>query len=121
MAKKKWKIIDNKRYLIKSGSGYNQEPYNEVIATIICQRLGINHIPYTLMMINDYPYCACENFITIDTEFVLAYDLMKSMKKENSISTYRHYINTAKEYGINCIEERINEMLIFRLYSRKRR
>ena len=111
--KKKWKIIDGKRYLIKSGSGTTQqEPYNEVIATIICRRLGINHIPYTLTMINDYPYSACENFITKDTEFVSAYDLMKSEKKENHISTYRHYINVATENGIDDIEERVNEMLV---------
>lgn len=32
--RKKWKIIDGKRCLIKSGNTFNnQEPFNEVIAT----------------------------------------------------------------------------------------
>lgn len=32
--RKKWKIIDGKRYLIKGGNTFNnQEPFNEVIAT----------------------------------------------------------------------------------------
>ncbi|MBO5126807.1 MAG: excisionase, partial [Clostridia bacterium] len=40
--KKRWKIIDGRRCLIKAGSGpYMQQPFNEVIATKIMERLGI--------------------------------------------------------------------------------
>lgn len=40
--KKKWTIIDGKRFLVKGGSGATQqEPYNEVIASKIMDRLGI--------------------------------------------------------------------------------
>ena len=47
---KRWKIIDGKRCLLKSGSApFRQQPFNEVIASHILDRLGIDHIPYTLI------------------------------------------------------------------------
>ena len=46
--KKKWKIIDGKRVLLKDSSApYRQEAYNEVLASEIANRLGIPHVPYT--------------------------------------------------------------------------
>jgi len=46
--KKKWIIADGKRKLVKGGSEpWRQEPYNEVIASVIMRRLGIPHVPYT--------------------------------------------------------------------------
>ncbi|MDR0948561.1 MAG: hypothetical protein LBM69_03475 [Lachnospiraceae bacterium] len=45
--RKKWLIQDGIRYLIKGGSNpFWQEPYNEVIASEICRRLGITHELY---------------------------------------------------------------------------
>ena len=43
--KKRWKIIDGKRILIKGGSNpFRQEPYNEVVASKVADVLGIPHI-----------------------------------------------------------------------------
>lgn len=42
--KKTWIIKNNKRYLLKGG--YKNElmqPFNEVLASMICERLGFNH------------------------------------------------------------------------------
>ena len=42
--KKKWKISAGKRVLIKGGSDpFRQEVYNEVIASLIAEKLGIDH------------------------------------------------------------------------------
>jgi len=58
--KKKWAIIDGKRCLVKGGSGaIQQEPYNEVLASRLMKRLGIPHVPYTLMIQEEYPYSGC--------------------------------------------------------------
>ena len=47
--KKRWKIINGKRCLLKSGSEpFRQQPFNEVIASKIMERLGINHVPYDI-------------------------------------------------------------------------
>ena len=48
--KKRWKIIDGKRCLIKGGSNpFRQQPFNEVIAAGLMERLDIPHVPYTVV------------------------------------------------------------------------
>ena len=82
--KKKWLATDGKRCLIKGGSGATrQEPYNEVLASAICRRLKIPHIPYTLSVIDEYAYSVCEDFITSETELVSAWHIMQTQKKPN--------------------------------------
>lgn len=111
--KKKWKIIDGKRCLIKAGSGATQqEPYNEVFASKICERLGIDHIPYSLTIQEEYPYSVCENFITSETELISAWYIMQTRKKENHVSVYQHYVNCCKELGIPGIEDSLNKMIV---------
>ncbi len=111
--KKKWKIIDGVRVLLKSGSGATQqEPYNEVIASAICKRLGIDHIPYRLLMQNEYPFSACDNFVTKDTEFVSAWSIYKTAKKQNHISVYRHFLDCAETLGIPDMEDSVNKMIV---------
>ena len=48
--RKRWDIEkDGSRTLVKAGqSPYMQEPVNEVIATLLCERLGIPHVKYSL-------------------------------------------------------------------------
>lgn len=74
---KKWCIKkDGKRVLYKSGSGSEQlEPFNEVLAYEICQRLGIPHVEYTLSFIQRKHFSICNNFINKDTELITAYQL----------------------------------------------
>lgn len=111
--KKKWKIIDDKRVLIKSGSGATQqEPYNEVFASKICERLGISHIPYSLMLQENYPYSICENFITPDTELISAWYVMQTKKKENDVSVYQHYLNCCERLEIPDVDEFIDKMIV---------
>lgn len=111
--KKKWKIIEGKRCLIKSGSPIiYQEVYNEVFTSIVCEALNIPHIPYKLMMIDEYPYSVCENFVTPNTELVSAWYVMQTPKKENHVSVYHHYINCCKKLGIMDIEKAVDQMIV---------
>ena len=110
--KKKWVIADGKRHLIKSGSGATrQEPYNEVLASAIMRRLGIPHIPYTLAMIDGYPYSVCEDFITRDTELISAWHITQTEKKPNNSSLHQHYIKCCTDLGINGAVKAIDQML----------
>lgn len=111
--KKRWKIIDGKRCLIKAGSNpYMQQPFNEVIASRIMDRLGIPHVPYTLLWDDEKPYSVCEDFITIDTELVGAWRVMKTKKKDSSTSVYRHYLNCCEEFGIKDIMHSVDQMIV---------
>lgn len=111
--KKKWTIIDGKRCLIKGGSGaIQQEPYNEVIASCLMDRLQVSHVVYRLILQNDYPYSVCEDFITPDTELVPAWHIVQTLKKENHHSSYQHYLRCCAELGIPEIQHALDQMLV---------
>ncbi len=110
--RKKWKIIDGKRCLIKGGSGAaRQEPYNEALASRIMDRLDIPHVSYSLLLEEDYPYSVCEDFITPDTELISAWNIMKTAKKLNHVSVYRHYLDCCSRLGIGGAKDAVNRML----------
>lgn len=117
--KKKWMILGGKRCLLKGGSGATcQEPYNEVLASCICGRLGIPHVPYTLMMNPDseetgsYPYSVCGDFITSDTELISAWYIMQTEKKPNHVSVYRHYLDCCGKLGVPGVREAVDRMIV---------
>lgn len=111
--KKKWAIIDGKRCLVKGGSGATQqEPYNEVLASQIMERLHIPHVAYSLLIEDDYPYSVCEDFITSDTELISAWHIMQTAKKANHVSVYRHYLDCCERLGIPNVVVATNQMLV---------
>ncbi len=111
--KKRWKIIDGKRCLIKAGSNpFMQQPFNEVIASKIMERLGISHVRYELMWDDGVPYSVCEDFITPDTELVSAWRVMQTQKKDNSTSIYRHYLNCCEQLGVRNIVQAVDRMIV---------
>lgn len=101
---KRWKIIVGKRCLLKSGSTpFRQQPFNEVIATLVMNKLGIEHIPYTITWIDSKPYSVCEDFVTKDTELISAWRVLQLRQKESHESSYLHYVNICKELGIDIV------------------
>ena len=111
--KKRWKIINGKRCLIKGGSNLErQQPFNEVIASKIIDRLGIAHVPYDIVWEDGEPYSVCEDFVTSDTELVTAWRIMQTQKKDNSTSVYRHFINCCESLGAQEIIPALDRMLV---------
>ena len=110
--KKKWKIMNGKRCLIKGGSNpAQQEPFNELLATAVMKRLNIPHIPYSLMWDDGLPYSVCEDFITSDTELISAWHILNSQKKANHLSQYQHFINCCESLGIKDAVQSLDQML----------
>ncbi|MEY8438849.1 HipA domain-containing protein [Anaerotruncus colihominis] len=111
--KKRWKILNGKRCLIKGGSNpFRQQPFNEVIAAEIMERLGIDHIPYAVMWNEDAPYSVCEDFVTADTELVGAWRIMQTQKKDNSTSVYQHFVNCCKALGAPNVVPSLDRMIV---------
>ena len=111
--KKRWKIIDGKRCLIKGGTApFMQQTFNEVIASEIMDKLNIFHIPYYLLWDEGVPYSVCDDFVTSDTEFVSAWRVMQTAKKDNNTSVYQHYINCCESLGISNIKHSIDQMIV---------
>jgi hypothetical protein len=110
--RKKWKIIDGNRCLIKGGSEPAvQEPFNEAIATIIMHRLGVPHAHYDILWDKGIPYSVCEDFITSETELVSAWHIFQTQKKSNNVSAYQHFLDCCHTLGIPGARDSIDKML----------
>ena len=111
--KKRWKIIDGKRCLVKGGSNpFRQQPFNEVIAAGIMKRLNIPHVPYRVMWNQDAPYSVCEDFVSSDTELVPAWRIIQMRKKANNISVYEHFVRCANTLGIPNVIPFLDRMIV---------
>ena len=111
---KKWKIINNKRCLIKGGNSLNnQEPYNEVIASKLYERLLAEdeYVPYFLVEDEGKTYSCCETMISTSEELVSDMNIDSTMKLRGNQSLYEHYILCCKNLGIPDTEDKINKML----------
>jgi len=110
--KKRWCIIDGKRYLIKGGSGvYQQEPFNEVIASRLMELLGVPHVEYSLIRQGNEWYSICEDFIGRDTELVSGFYVSQSVRRKNHHSSWQHYLECLQELGIRDGALRMKQML----------
>ena len=111
--KKRWKIIDGKRCLVKGGSNpFRQQPFNEVIAAGIMERLGIPHVPYAVTWNKGAPYCVCEDFVADDTELVPAWRIIQTRKKDNSTSVYQHFVNCCESLGVKDVVPFLDRMIV---------
>lgn len=108
--KKSWVIQNSKRYLLK-GAYKNEvmQPFNEVLASKICERLNIKHTHYDLEIISDKVVSKCECFIDKDTELVPASQILNNCHKDNA---YEEYIEILESHGINNARERLEDMFI---------
>lgn len=100
--KKKWVIdTDGKRCLHKGGSGlFQQEPFNETLATIISKNLNFDYVPYRIIENKENYFSSCPNFLKPNEEFIPAGYLLKIKQKDNSISYYEHFLNCCEIFDL---------------------
>ncbi len=111
--RKRWAILDGKRCLVKAGSGpFQQQPFNEVIASKMADRLGIPHIPYTLLWDDGISYSVCEDFVTPGTELIPAWRVMQTQKKDNQTSVHQHYRNCCEKLGVPGSTHALDQMMV---------
>lgn len=111
--RKKWKIIDGRRVLVKAGVGFaNQEPYNEVIATELHRRLlePGTYVEYSLLTEDRRVYSACENMLATDEELISAYDLIRKRKQSNNESDLMFYVRCCEELGLTGVLDSLAQM-----------
>ena len=111
--KKKWKIIEGKRCLLKGGSPpFYQEPLNEVIASAVMKRLGIPHVPYTLLWDNNTPYSVCEDFIDNRTDLISAHQICGAKPFAEGDDLYDHFRECSRILGIPDVQNSLDRMLV---------
>ena len=100
---KRWRVVDGERVLFKGSTRFGQEPFNEAIATRICEALGIPHVDYCVSWIDGRPYSVCPDFITGRTELVTAYRVMMTRRRRNDESLHTHYVRCCADLGIDIV------------------
>lgn len=111
--KKKWKIADGRRVLIKGGSGMaQQEPFNEVVASAVCRRLNIPHVDYSLLWEDGKPYSVCANMTSDRQDLVSAYALYTSAQRPDGISAFDHFLARCEALGIPNARKFLSQMIV---------
>ena len=113
MLKKAWIIENGTRYLLKGG--YKDEllqPFNEVLASEICRRLGFSHVEYSLDTYKDIVVSKCPCFINKDTELITCYQIRNDMKRYDNVRDYEEYIKILEEHGIIDARVKLENMYI---------
>ena len=112
---KRWKIINGDRYLIKAGGRMiNQEPFNEVIATKLYERIlnEDEYVKYEIIYDKERALSICKNFITKNTELIPAWKINEYYEKKSSENKYDHYIRCLKELNILNANLLVDKMLV---------
>jgi hypothetical protein len=110
--KKRWKVSDGRRCLIKGGSNpFHQEPLNEVLASALLHRLRIPRVAYTLMWEDNKPYSVCEDFITPETELVSAIQIFGTKPFAEGSDRYAHFLDCCDALRIPGMRDHLDQML----------
>ncbi len=109
-----WTIEGGKPKLYKLGSGLQQEPYNEVVATNLYKRLLARgeFVHYKLAKRGSLTYSVCSNFLQSNEEFIPAAWVSKLNEQKNHESKYSHYVNCCEELGVEGVQSSISHMII---------
>jgi len=114
---KRWKIINGDRYLVKAGSKIlNQEPFNELIATKLYERLLNNgeYVKYDVIYDNESERTVsiCRNFINKETELIPAWKINEYYEFLEGENKYSHYIRCLENLGIVNANLLVDKMII---------
>lgn len=117
---KKWVIEQDKRRLLKRGSGTSQQAVNEHFASMIHARQGkFPFVQYDLVHFNGgmgtQIGCICDCFATEELEFIPAIDVIESQKKRNDLSYFQHFINLCGHNGLDT--EAVRAFLEYQILS----
>lgn len=117
MLKKTWIVGDDgKRYMLKgSYKEKGMEPFNEVLASMICDVLKLEHVEYSLEILNGKVLSKCECFIDKNTELLSAFSILKYNKIDMTIknrNVYEAYVEILKSKGLENVEVNITKMFV---------
>lgn len=110
---KKWSIVNGQRVLVKGGSVLGQEPYNELIGSMLCKCFGVSHVAYQVVSDLDSVYSVCPCCVSCHEDMVSAYDVLHDL---HIISKCRwqdvdQYISFCEDYGVSDIRSHIGQMV----------
>ena len=111
---KRWVCRNGKRLLLKGGTQYGQEPYNEVVATALHRRLLTNgcFVPYKLEGEGATALSSCANFLTDEEEFVPALYVERHLERDTRLNDYEHYLACCEALGAHAAASSLDRMIV---------
>lgn len=104
---------DRTSYLVKAGSvSAHQEPLNEVLVSVFCEKLNkIACVKYELCVEGVVMCSKCDNFVTVDTDFVPASYIYVHEKRKDGVSVLEHLLKMCEFYDIPDAEDYLNWLI----------
>lgn len=92
----------------------NQEPFNEVVATKLYERIlnDDEYVKYEIIYDNERAVSICKNFITPNTELIPAWKINEYFSFKDNEDKYEHYIRCLNELKIPNAKTLIDKMLV---------
>ncbi len=111
---KRWICKNEERRLLKGGTLLEQEPYNEVVATNLFERILApkEFVPYGLEEWGGAVVSSCPNFLRADEEFIPALYVSEMKRQPERRSSYRHYVECCEQLGIVDAETSLGKMIV---------
>lgn len=103
------------RELLKAGSGsLKQEPFNEVVATLLYSRLfpDSDYVAYRLEKQDAGFYSVCACFVDQESEFTTAKDIYWAAPTSMASPTYEGLLAAAAALGADGLPEQLNRILV---------
>lgn len=91
------------------------EPFNEVLASMVAEVLGLSHVNYTLDIISNTVVSKCKCFVDNNTELLSAYAITKYYDidlHDSYEKVCQSYIEILKEHGLINIEAELWKMFV---------
>lgn len=111
---KRWIERGNRRVLLKGGRQYNQEPFNEVVATELFARLldDGDYVSYKLEELDGAPVSACPVFLAASEEFIPALYVKEGLKAPEPLDDYHGFVYRCAELDIDGVETALSKMIV---------
>lgn len=111
--KKAWFHRNNELVLFKGGSFlYQMEPINEMIASVMAKRLGMDAVPYTTEIYESQLVSVCPNMLDMNHELITADDVLAVHVPPADRFHFNDYVSILKEMGIANASKCMDDMLV---------
>ncbi len=114
MLEKRWILRSGKPFLLKGSTpGSNREPFSELLATKLFERLlePGEYVPYELVFENGKPYSLCPDMLDAGQELIPANDIVGCYGLHHA-GLYESYVRQASELAGRNLRESIDKMIV---------
>lgn len=112
--RKRWVCRGGVRMLLKGGTSYGQEPYNEVVATSLHGRLlgAGEFVPYAVEGEGANALSCCAEFLADDEEFVPAVYVERALNQDANRNDFEHYLDCCDCLGVHGARAALERMIV---------